>query len=54
MQMYKYLHMHLPFYLHLSLVAWPKELLLTHHHCLSSSMITLPVSMKVTIYEKYS
>ena len=32
-QMYKYLHLHLPVHLHLevSLVAWPMELLLTHH-----------------------
>ena len=56
--MFKYLH--LPFHLHLkvSQFTWPKELLLTHHlqcpDCLSSSMITLPVNMKITIYEKYS
>ena len=32
-QIYKYLHLHLPVHLHLevSLVAWPTELLLTHH-----------------------
>ena len=32
-QIYKYLHLQLPIHLHLevSLVAWPTELLLTHH-----------------------